>query len=151
MTGDHTNMSNHAEYRSGLGLFSTSIIFYDPTGKIEPGIHEGIAQQTDIMPTILGLTGYNQPYMAFGVDLFHTPASDTWAMNYLDGIYQFASNGHVLQFDGEKAIGLYRLEDYRMEHDLKGSCPELQQQMERQTKAIIQQYMTRMIENRLKP
>jgi phosphoglycerol transferase MdoB-like AlkP superfamily enzyme len=150
MTGDHTNMSNHAEYKSGINQFSTTIIVYDPSGHLEPGIREGIAQQTDIMPTILGLTGYDKPYVAFGSDLFHTPAEDLWAVNYLDGVYQYCKGDYVLQFDGQQTIGVYRLTDYLMQHNLKGHCPE-QPQMEREVKAIIQQYMQRMIDNKLTP
>ena len=150
MTGDHTNMSNHAEYKSGINQFSTTIIVYDPSGQLKPGIREGIAQQTDIMPTILGYVGYNRPYVAFGSDLFHTPAADTWAVNYLDGVYQYCKGDYVLQFDGQQAIGVYRLTDHLMQHNLKGQCQE-QPQMEREVKAIIQQYMQRMIDNKLTP
>ena len=150
MTGDHTNMSNHAEYKSGINQFSTTIIVYNPSGQLKPGIREGIAQQTDIMPTILGYVGYNRPYVAFGSDLFHTPAADTWAVNYLDGVYQYCKGDYVLQFDGQQTIGVYRLTDYLMQHNLKGQCQE-QPQMEREVKAIIQQYMQRMIDNKLTP
>jgi arylsulfatase A-like enzyme len=150
MTGDHTNMSNHAEYKSGINQFSTTIIVYDPSGQLKPGIREGIAQQTDIMPTILGYVGYNRPYVAFGSDLFHTPAADTWAVNYLDGVYQYCKGDYVLQFDGQQTIGVYRLTDHLMQHNLKGQCQE-QPQMEREVKAIIQQYMQRMIDNKLTP
>ena len=150
LTGDHTNMSNHPEYKSGINQFSTSIIIYDPSGTLDSGIREGIAQQTDILPTILGMVGYDKPYMAFGCDLLNTPAEDTWAANYLDGIYQYCKGNYVIQFDGEKTIGIYRLTDYRMQHNLKGKVPE-EARMERELKAIIQQYMERMITNRLIP
>ncbi len=149
MTGDHTNMSNHPEYKSGINQFATSIILYEPNGDLQPGIREGIAQQTDIMPTVLSYVGYPKPYVAFGCDVFNTPAKDTWAINYLDGIYQYCKNGYVLQFDGQNTIGFYSLTDYRMEHDLKGQGYEEQTIMEKEIKAIIQQYMERMINNQL--
>ena len=151
MTGDHTNMSNHAEYKSSINQFSTSLIIYDASGDLEPGIRKGIAQQTDILPTILNLVGYNKPYMAFGCDLLNTPAEDTWAINYLDGIYQYCKGDHVLQFNGEKAIGFYALKDYKMERNLAGEKDQVKEEMEREVKAIIQQYMARMIDNRLVP
>ena len=150
MTGDHTNMSNHPEYKSSINQFATSIILYDPSGTVTPGIRDGIAQQTDILPTILNLVDYDKPYMAFGCDLLNTPAEDTWAINYLDGIYQFCKGDYVLQFDGQQTIGFYALKDYQMKKNLKGLMPE-QRQMEKEVKAIIQQYMARMIDNRLVP
>ncbi|MBO7538415.1 MAG: LTA synthase family protein [Prevotella sp.] len=150
MTGDHTNMSNHPEYKSSINQFSTSIIIYDASGDLTPGIRDGIAQQTDILPTILNLIGYDKPYMAFGCDLLNTPAEDTWAINYLDGIYQYCKGNYVLQFDGQQTIGVYALTDYLMRQNLKGKVAE-QPQLEREVKAIIQQYMARMIDNRLVP
>ena len=80
----------------------------------------------------------------------NTPAEDTWAINYLDGIYQFCKGDYVLQFDGQQTIGFYALKDYQMKKNLKGLMPE-QRQMEKEAKAIIQQYMARMIDNRLVP
>jgi phosphoglycerol transferase MdoB-like AlkP superfamily enzyme len=143
-------MSNHAEYKSGINQFSVSLIIYDPSGDITPGMREGIAQQTDILPTILGIVGYDKPYLAFGSDLLNTPQRDLWAINYLDGTYQYCKGDYVLQFDGEKTIGLYRLTDYVMKHNLKGSIAE-ETQMEREIKAVIQQYVDRMIDNQLHP
>ena len=150
MTGDHTNMSNHPEYKSSINQFSTSIIIYDASCDLTPGIRDGIAQQTDILPTILNLVGYDKPYMSFGCDLLNTPAEDTWAINYLDGVYQYCKGDYVLQFDGQQTIGIYRLDDYLMRQNLKGKVAE-QPQLEREVKAIIQQYMARMIDNRLVP
>jgi hypothetical protein len=111
---------------------------------------DAIAQQTDIMPTILEHLGYDKPYLSFGLDLLTTPADDTWAVNYLNGIYQYVKHGHVLQFDGQRATGLYALSDSLMRHNLLGRLPQ-QPQMERELKAIIQQYMERMTQNRLVP
>ena len=150
ITSDHTNMSNHEEYKTDLGGFCSPVIFYDPTGEMGVGMRDAIAQQIDIMPTILGYLGYDQPYMGFGIDLLNTPAEDTWAVNYLNGIYQYVKYGYVLQFDGQKAKAVYRLDDSLMKQNLLGKVPE-QQQMELELKAIIQQYMERMSQNRLLP
>ena len=147
LTSDHTNQSDHAEYQSDLGGFCSPIIIYDPSqpvGRME----EKVAQQIDILPTILGMLGYQKPYMAFGIDVLNTPAEDTWAVNYLNGIYQYVKYGYVLQFDGKQAKGIYLLTDRLMQHNLKGKVPQ-QTQMERELKAIIQQYMMRMTKNKL--
>lgn len=150
ITSDHTNLSNHDEYMTDLGGFCAPVIFYDPTGEMGIGLHDAIAQQIDIMPTILNYLGYDQPYLAFGIDLLNTPAEDTWAVNYLNGIYQYVKYGYVLQFDGIKTKAVYRLDDRLMQHNLVGKVKE-QAQMELELKAIIQQYMMRMTQNRLKP
>ncbi len=150
MTSDHTNFSDHAEYQTDLGGFSSPVIFYDPSGELQPAMVDAVAQQIDILPTVLGLLGYDKPFLAFGCDLFSTPAHDTWAVNYLNGIYQYVKWGYVLQFDGQKTTGMYSLEDRLMQHNLVGQVAE-QALMELELKAVIQQYMMRMKTNRLLP
>ena len=149
LTSDHTNMSNHAEYQTDLGGFCSPIIIFDPS-RPEGQMLDKIAQQIDILPTLLGMLHYPKPYFGFGIDLFNTPQEDTWAVNYLNGIYQYVRYGYVLQFDGAATTGVYRLDDRLMKQNLKGKV-DVQQQMERELKAIIQQYMERMKQDRLHP
>ena len=82
--------------------------------------------------------------------MLHTPAEETWAVNYLNGIYQYVKYGYVLQFDGTQTKAIYSLEDRLMKTNLKGKVKQ-QTQMEQELKAIIQQYMERMTQNRLLP
>ena len=151
LTSDHTNLSDHAFYQTDIGGFCSPIIIYEPgnTGR-QPEIQDKIAQQIDILPTVMGMLHYQKPYFAFGIDVLNTPAEDTWAVNYLNGIYQYVKHDHVLQFDGQQSKALYALSDSLMQHNLI-SNHELQTQMERELKAIIQQYMDRMVNDRLLP
>ena len=148
MTSDHTNQSDHAEYQTDLGGFCSPIIIYAPSAS--GGMQDKIAQQIDILPTVLGLLGYHKNYLGFGIDVLNTPAEDTWAVNYLNGIYQYVKYGYVLQFDGTNTKAIYSLDDRLMKNNLKGKI-EVQSQMELELKAIIQQYMERMSQNRLMP
>lgn len=151
LTSDHTNMSDHLEYQTDLGGFCSPIIIYEPgNAERKPEVQDKIAQQIDILPTVLGMLNYPKPYFAFGIDVLNTPADQTWAVNYLNGIYQYVKHGHVLQFDGGQSRALYSLSDSLMRHNLLGQLPE-QAEMEREVKAIIQQYMSRMVQDRLQP
>ena len=150
LTSDHTNMSDHDYYQTDLGGFSSPIIIYEPGGSREPSVEPKIAQQIDILPTIMGMLHYPDPYFGFGIDLLNTPADSTWAVNYLNGIYQYVKHGHLLQFDGQHTRAVYSLTDSLMKHNLAGHLPQ-QPQMERELKAIIQQYMERMTQDRLQP
>ncbi len=149
LTSDHTNMSDHAEYQTDLGGFCSPIIIYDPSQPVGV-MHDKVAQQIDIMPTILSMLHYQKPYLGFGVDVLNTPKEQTWAVNYLNGVYQYVRNGYVLQFDGHQTKALYSLDDRLMQKDIKGKVKQ-QQQLEDELKAIIQQYMERMTQNRLQP
>ena len=149
LTSDHTNLSDHAFYETDLGGFCSPIIIYEPgNAERQPEIQDKIAQQIDILPTVMGMLHYQKPYFGFGIDVLNTPAEDTWAVNYLNGIYQYIKQGHVLQFDGTQTKAVYALSDSLMKQNLIGKVPQ-QPQMERELKAIIQQYMTRMTQDRL--
>ena len=150
LTSDHTNLSDHAQYQTDIGGFCSPIIIYDPSGEIEPGMRDGIAQQIDILPTVLSILDYSKPFLSFGCDLMTTPMEETYAVNYLNGVYQYVKYGYVLQFDGKQTKAVYALDDLLMKHNLKGKVKQ-QAQMEREVKAIIQQYMYRMVNDKLMP
>ena len=151
LTADHTNLTAKAQYQTDLGVFEVPIIIFDPSGEIKPERRHCIAQQIDIMPTILNHLGYKNPYVAFGNDLLNTPDSLTWAVNNTEGIYQYVKGDYVLQFtDDGHAKALYNYKkDWFLKQNLLGKGGKTEQQMERELKAIIQSYMERMVEDRL--
>ncbi|MGM9698153.1 MAG: LTA synthase family protein [Prevotella sp.] len=150
ITSDHTNLSDHDYYQTDLGGFCSPIIFFDASGRMKPGMRNAIAQQIDIMPTVLSHLGYDKPYVAFGCDLLTTADADTWAVNYQGGIYQYVKGDYLLQFDGERTKALYRFRtDLLLKHNIAAKEPKVANDMERQLKAVIQSYMTRMNENKL--
>ena len=150
-TSDHTNLSDHAEYQTDLGTFGSPILFYDPSGELFPaGRQHKVAQQIDIMPTVLSAIGYDRQYIAFGQDLLNTPDSLTWAINYNNGIYQYVENDRLLQFDGKQTVGFYDIHnDWLLKNNLVGIAPKEQHLLESKAKAIIQSYMERMNNNKL--
>ncbi len=152
LVADHTNQTSHDVYKTDLGLYSIPIIFFAPDGSITPELrNDVIAQQTDITPTLLHLLGYSKPYLAFGDDLLSVSPEQSWAFSYNAGIYQLLQGDLMLQFDGTKTTAVYRFKtDKLLRENLVGRLPE-QQPMEQRLKAIIQQYMSRMNENRLLP
>ena len=150
LTSDHTNMTAHDEYRTSLGLFSAPILIFDPSGILPRGMRQGVAQQIDIMPTLLSALGHPGPYVAFGKDLLAEPAADAWAVNYSNGIYQYVLGNYVLLFDGTRPTALYNYAADPLQKDnLVGTMPDLEARMTLCLKAIIQSYMQRMTANQL--
>ena len=131
LVADHTNQNTHPYYKTDQGLYSIPIIFYTPDGSLETGMKQGvIAQQIDVLPTLMGMLGYDKPYIAFGCDLLHTPAAQTWAFNYNNGVYQYFKGDFLLQFDGQKTKALYRFKtDPLLKQNLAGKLP-IQSQLE---------------------
>lgn len=150
LVADHTNQNTHPYYKTDQGLYSIPIIFYTPDGSLETGVKQGvIAQQIDVLPTLMGMLGYDKPYIAFGCDVLRTPAAQTWAFNYNNGVYQYFKGNFLLQFDGQKTKALYRFKtDPLLKQNLAGKLPN-QSQLENELKSLIQQYMHRMTTNTL--
>ena len=141
LTADHTNLSEHPDYQSDYGKFRVPVIFYDPSGSLT-GRRGCIAQQSDILPSILGYLGYDKPVISFGQNLFSTADADTWAANLQNGLYSYYKGDYVLQFDGENQTGLFAYkQDPTLKQNLKGTQPATEQEMLRNLKALIQQYL----------
>ena len=155
LTGDHTNMTEYPYYRTNLGTYQVPIVFYHPADTLfQSGPQPGIAQHIDIMPTILSYTGSVRPYVAFGIDLLTTPPADTYAISYMNGIYQIVQGDHLLQFDGDTIVGLYQFRtDPLLEHNIlaQPATTAIKQKLSTLLKAFIQSYMQRMNENQLTP
>jgi phosphoglycerol transferase MdoB-like AlkP superfamily enzyme len=119
-------------------------MFYKPDGSLKSK-RDGVVQQIDIMPTILGILEYDLPYIAFGNDLTKTPAENTFAVNSNNGIFQLFKNGHLFQFDGETPIALYEYgTDKMLQENLLHKVDY--KEYELFLKSFIQQYMERMVD-----
>jgi phosphoglycerol transferase MdoB-like AlkP superfamily enzyme len=149
LTADHTNQTTHKEYLTDLNSFSIPILFYHPGGSLT-GIVDSIpVQQIDIMPSVLSYLNYDQPYFAFGQDIFSTQEYSKFVANYNNQTYQILHNGYFMQFDGQNVKGIYDCKnDVLLQHNLLGQAPA--NDTEQLLKAVIQQYLVRMIENRLR-
>jgi phosphoglycerol transferase MdoB-like AlkP superfamily enzyme len=148
ITADHTNESIHREYQNDFGVYSVPIIFYKPGSELK-GIKNRIAQQIDIMPTIMNYIGYDEEYIAFGNDLFDD-TYESFAYNTNGSTYHFYMMDHIFEMIDDKPVGLYNYKNDRiLENDIKEEEPELTSQMEQKLKAVIQSYNTRLIDNNM--
>lgn len=149
ITADHTSSNIlDAQYRTGWGFYSIPIIFFKPDNSLD-GKDAQIAQQTDIMPTVLGYLHYQKPYLGFGRDIVREPGTPI-AFNYKDNTYQLFEGPYLLTFDGTRTVGFYNIEQDRlMQSNLVGTNVDVVSEMEDKIKAVIQQYNNRMIDDKL--
>ena len=110
-----------------------------------------IAQQTDVMPTVLNYLGYDKDFLAFGTDLFDSTSNVThFSIHYISGLYGLIKDGYSLEFNGNKSTSLFDINHDPLQKDnLLGKAKGVQSGMELFIKAYIQQYNNRLIENRL--
>jgi arylsulfatase A-like enzyme len=150
ITADHCSSNIYfPEGHTAWGLYSVPVIFFKPDNSLA-GKENTIAQQIDIMPSVLGYLGYDESYVGFGRDIFHTDGDEPFAFNYNDNVYQLMMDDHLLMFDGQKTVAVYNyVNDPLMKNDLTDSDPDRVRTMERMIKAIIQQYNNRMIDDDL--
>ena len=150
ITADHSTAADDPEFVTDLGHYKVPVIFYAPGIPGLSGVDSTrIVNQIDIMPTVLGLLGYDKPYIAFGTDVLHAKAEDTFAINYITGndYYQYLQGDWMLQFDGDRVVHAYRFRTDRLQqHDLAGKHPL---RYEQRMKSVIQQYMHRMNTNQM--
>ncbi|MBI9039554.1 MAG: sulfatase-like hydrolase/transferase [Bacteroidales bacterium] len=148
ITADHTSENYYPEYQTMVGNYSIPIVFYKPNSRLQ-GSAETIAQQIDIMPSILSFLNYDKDFIAFGNDLF-TAKSDNFAVSYLNGNYQLIKDDYVLSFNGKESHYLYNFKkDNLLKNNLIEKENRVVKEMEIFLKAIIQQYNDRMINNKL--
>jgi len=147
ITADHTNQLCTPEYTNALGKYRVPIAFFCPA-YLPAEQRTDIVSQTDIMPSVLGFTGYQQPYFAFGEDALTTHKQHNYAVCYYNPLFQIMSDSLLMQFDGKQVTALYNyITDPVLAHPLP--VEQTPAEMTDYLKAYIQQYIHRMITNQL--
>lgn len=146
ITADHAVDSDIKEYYTSVNYFAIPLIFYKPDGSLK-GEDDQLAQQIDILPTVLSYLNYPNPYLAFGNNLFDKN-SKRFVINYIQDSYQFLSGDYAFYLTDDKLTAIYnRKEDPQLKKNLIGQVNfEAEQQLQ---KAIVQQFNNRMADNRL--
>jgi phosphoglycerol transferase MdoB-like AlkP superfamily enzyme len=148
LTADHTNESVHKEFQNNFGAYCVPIIFYKPGSDLK-GMKHRIAQQIDIMPTILNYLNYDKEYIAFGNNLLDD-SYESFAFNTNGTTYNLYMKDHILEMVDNKPVGFFNFKtDHFLENNLLGKEQDLEKQMEDKQKAIIQTYNSRLIENNM--
>ena len=156
LTADHTGPSADPFYSNRVGLFQVPVIFYMPGDPGFKGVDHDVVQHIDIMPMILHLLHYDEPYFAMGNTHEVLPAgsdSTSSAINYISNIYAITTRSWQLQFDGDKTIGLFDFSHDSLLQKNKMTDPQdksLREELEKKLEAFIQQYNYSLIHNQMK-
>jgi phosphoglycerol transferase MdoB-like AlkP superfamily enzyme len=148
ITADHTNESIHPEFQNNFGSYCVPVIFYRPGSNLR-GIKQRIAQQIDIMPTILNYLNFDEEYIAFGNNLLDD-SYESFAFNTSGNNYHLYMKDHILEMIDNKPVGLFNYKNDRfLEKNLLDRDTVLQFRMVEKLKAIIQTYNSRLIDNNM--
>ena len=150
ITADHTSEGYYPWYQSDLGQYAVPLLFFKPGSELR-GKGEVIAQQTDVMPTVLNYLGYDKGYLAFGNDLFdRSVPSGFFSIHYISGLYGLIKDGCYMEHNGSVCTGFFDLakDPMQAENLVSKGNPEIKK-LDLFIKAYIQQYNNRLIENRM--
>jgi len=152
ITADHSRFSDQwEEYRTPMGVFSVPVLFFEPSGALAFRDDVTLFQHIDILPTVLGYLGFDAPFFAFGRDYFSS-RQEPFVINFANHLFQYTRGSHTLLFDGSETRAMYDIRrDKQMKTNLADSLPEARNDLEAEAKAVIQQYINRMIDDNLKP
>ena len=146
ITADHCNQFWYPFYREPINRFAIPIIFYHPNNSFR-GENSELSQQLDIFPSIIDLVGYNKPINSWGRSLFSNKSDQPFSIHFSGTVYHFSMNEYNLVFDGEKVIGVYNIKDYALSNNIMSDVDYSIE--ERYLKAFYQDYMNRIIEDKL--
>jgi len=156
ISADHSSQPCLPEYFVDKGLFEIPIAFYIPAlaDKVDNELARDLKKcltqypyadtttvmaQVDIFPSLMALVGCKKPFFAFGQDVLTKTKENNYAITYLDPYFQIISTHGVIQFDGKKVANVI------------GDIPQAEQdEMVRYLKAYIQQYVERLMDNRMR-
>jgi hypothetical protein len=124
-----------AEYSNPRDNSAIFQFFYTPDKTLK-GHRYQTSQQLDLMPTLLGLIGYEKPFFAFGRDVFNQPDRLPLATNFVGQTYQGITDSITIYFDGEQVVSTHN----------NVQNPVQQAIAERHLKAILQTYYQRLHE-----
>ncbi|MBN1968159.1 MAG: LTA synthase family protein [Candidatus Delongbacteria bacterium] len=145
ITADHcSGRAYYEEFKNSMDHFAIPIIFYTPDGSLK-GTRYDIAQQTDIMPTILSFLNYSGEFVSFGNNL-NDSTDIRFAANYKSNAYQLTTDSTFVQIQNKNKIK--RFHKYN-NHSLVEAETLDTDNSENLLKSIIQQYNNRMITNNL--
>jgi len=150
ITGDHPSSNTlFKDSHTARSRYSVPLVFYRPDNSLA-SLDSTIANQMDVLPSVLGYLGYPKQFFAFGNNVFSGKKSDYSAWNFTDEAHHYYLRNYLLRFDGVKSIGLYDFKrDTMLTNNLQTQYPDTVAMMERKIKAFVQQYNNRMVENKL--
>jgi phosphoglycerol transferase MdoB-like AlkP superfamily enzyme len=149
ITADHSSLTQTKSFHTQMGLFRIPVIFY--CANLKHGFESpDLAQQIDIMPTIMDLLHYDKPIFSFGRSVFDPKTR--FYIYYLNEEYMLTIGNYTSKYREGYPLELYYLPtDEGLKEDISKQKPQISLLHENTTKAIIQQYNNRLINNQLLP
>lgn len=153
LIGDHGSRDlKGTVYDSPAVLPRIVMMLFSPDGSLPPAkIADRCVAQYDVVPTVLGLLGYPEEYVALGEDMLSQDHSG-YAIMFINGAYRICSPRYAvcLSPDLKKIEGVFDVNsDYEMKNNLTDYDREEVRKMVEWGRAFMQDYSVRLNNNQL--
>ena len=148
---DHWAKRTDLEFKNAVGRYRIPFFIYDPQNQ-KQNLVTDIAQQLDVIPTLLDELNYSGDWISFGRSAIEKNNEYRFTYNEYDNVYQIIDSSFVLAYDEnkEQAVYLYNfIKDPILGNNILLEEPEIVLNMEQHLKAVIQTYNNRLIDNDL--
>lgn len=148
ITADHASMHYRPEYTNDLGSYKIPLILYHPSYQFPKTDTDMIAQQIDILPTVLDFLGIPEKERNYlGSSLF-APA-DKVVVNFNDGHYLLVAKDHYLRWaPTEGEAKMYAINDRESAHEIHNQQLR-KEELTTKLKATVQYFNEGMWDNKL--
>ncbi|PLX05859.1 MAG: sulfatase, partial [Marinilabiliales bacterium] len=151
IVADHTTVTRCNYSTNYIGKYRIPFLFYCPSDSALKGKSDSLVQQLDIYPSVIDYLGINDTILAYGSSIFEK-SKYKYCINYLSSMYVGYKDSCLLSFDGEQMHGFYEYKnDSMLQKNFKKYDHPLKEELFNATKAIIQDYNHRLINNQLTP
>ncbi|MBL7828899.1 MAG: sulfatase-like hydrolase/transferase [Saprospiraceae bacterium] len=128
--------------------YSIPICFFLPDGSLKAR-NASLASQIDILPSVMHLLNYPEPFFAMGNNLF-SKDNYPFTITYNAGVYTCMDSAYCYQFNGMSGKGLYRWQtDPGLSINYAGRGLSAQKNHDMKIKKFIQLFNGSMIHNRM--
>lgn len=143
LIADHASISDHPFFRTNVGQFTIPVLFFRSNNSMK-GTYNKVFQQSDVLPSVLDIIGYNKPFFSFGKSFRDT--SERYAVYFTDSRHYFINDSLVIDLTNYKFNNIYNYKkDSTQDHALITLAPF--EKEKRYCQAYLEVYNKRLINN----
>lgn len=150
ITADHAAIPCHEEYKTLAGEYAIPLFLYQSNENLVRRDTVTLAQHIDVMPTVLDILGYNEPFFAYGKDLMKTGKKENFAVSANEDRVQYYYNNLMMVKNNGETIHWQDLsKGYIDTNKSFNPSDEEKETLIMFSNAFEQQYFNRIIENKM--
>ncbi len=146
IAADHTGQSLVEKYQTANGRYKIPIVYYFPKGNLKNKLKK-TTQQIDILPSVMDILHYDEPFSAFGSSILSEEKS--YIFSYAWGLFHIMDDTYLLNATETEITSFYNYQKDPLEkNNLLGQFPAKEKELWQALQARIQRHHKGMIRNK---